>query len=88
MAHPRNKLPKPTHESQIMRFSSAIVLPTIAALMTSISAMPTTNDGKKCSKACYKDSQCKEPGCFWNQCSLFYCSVSRIFAFTSVEYGR
>ncbi|KAG1785128.1 uncharacterized protein HD556DRAFT_1424645 [Suillus plorans] len=64
-----------------MRFSSAIVLAVnVVALASSISAIPTTGDAASadtCFRACTSA---------W-QVFLFFCVVSRIFAFTSAEYG-
>ncbi|KAG2109636.1 uncharacterized protein F5147DRAFT_691643 [Suillus discolor] len=76
-----------------MRFSSAIALTVIniVALASSISAMPTEGyaaDANKCAKLCIHDSQCRSLDCSTWQTILFFCSVSRIFAFTLVVYGR
>ncbi|KAG2094210.1 uncharacterized protein F5147DRAFT_719788 [Suillus discolor] len=64
-----------------MRFSSAFVLAVnIVALASSISAMPTTGDAAS-ANTCFR--VCTSA---W-QILLFFCVVSRIFAFTSAEYG-
>ncbi|KAG2109639.1 uncharacterized protein F5147DRAFT_691648 [Suillus discolor] len=71
-----------------MRFSSAIALTVIVALASSISAMPTEGyaaGANQCVKPCISDSQCHSLDCSYNQCTiLFFCLVSRIFAFTLV----
>ncbi|KAG1874217.1 hypothetical protein C8R48DRAFT_693346 [Suillus tomentosus] len=74
-----------------MRFSSAIALTVIAALASSISAMPTEGyaaGANQCVRACISDSQCHSKDCTTWQTILFFCLVSRIFAFTLVYYGR
>jgi len=66
-----------THESQTMRFSSAIALTVIVALASSISAMPTEGyaaGANQCIRACYSDSQCRSQDCTYYQCTiLFFC---------------
>ncbi|KAG1781194.1 hypothetical protein EV702DRAFT_1074503 [Suillus placidus] len=73
-----------------MRFSSAIVLAVVAALASSpISAMPAQAGADICPNFCKTDEVCK--GCAfgtaWQYLSIF-CIVSRVSAFTSVQYGR
>ncbi|KAG1886329.1 uncharacterized protein F5891DRAFT_1084400 [Suillus fuscotomentosus] len=72
-----------------MRFSSAaIVLAVITALVSSTSAIPVTGDeasADKCCPWCIHDSQCQSNLCCIQL--LFICTVSRVFAFTSVQYG-
>ncbi|KAG2058294.1 hypothetical protein BDR06DRAFT_950766 [Suillus hirtellus] len=73
-----------------MRFSSAIVLAVITALASSTSAIPVTGDeasADQCRPWCIHDSQCQSTLCYYHQCVLFTCTVSRVFAFTSVQYG-
>ncbi|KAG1833646.1 hypothetical protein DFJ58DRAFT_822015 [Suillus subalutaceus] len=74
-----------------MRFSSAIFFVVVAALTSSISARPH-DDGSmlarsaQCSTFCVRDSQCT--GCAQGYCTPLFCQVSRVFALTSVQYGR
>jgi hypothetical protein len=62
-----------SHESQTMRFSSAIVLAVVAALTSSISAMPadlagatTATTADKCPRFCFGSSACK--ACMYEKC--------------------
>jgi len=62
-----------SHESQTMRFSSAIVLAVVAALTSSISAMPadlagatTATTADKCPRFCFGSSACK--ACMYGKC--------------------
>ncbi|KAG2147773.1 uncharacterized protein EDB93DRAFT_1104046 [Suillus bovinus] len=63
-----------------MHFSSATVLAIIAALVPSISAMPTTSDAAspynfQCSKYCFDDDDCiPTKDCAWKKCGpAYYC---------------
>ncbi|KAG1900461.1 uncharacterized protein F5891DRAFT_1034223 [Suillus fuscotomentosus] len=72
-----------------MRFSSAaIVLAVITALASSTSAIPVTGDeasADQCRLSCIHDSECQSNLCCIQLLST--CTVSRVFAFTSVQYG-
>ncbi|KAG1841815.1 hypothetical protein DFJ58DRAFT_69811 [Suillus subalutaceus] len=69
-----------------MRFSSAIVLAVVAALASSISATPVADAGTEtCATWCIHDRQCST--CPGRKCTFPWCDVSRVFSFTSVQYG-
>ncbi|KAG2153795.1 uncharacterized protein EDB93DRAFT_1134840, partial [Suillus bovinus] len=70
-------------------FASPIVFAIITALASSISATSDTA-GHLCIHTCYSDIQCVIPACNYHGCwqAFFFCMVSRVFALTSVQYGR
>ncbi|KAG2753891.1 hypothetical protein P692DRAFT_20796961 [Suillus brevipes Sb2] len=74
-----------------MRFSSTIVLTAVVALASSISATPIDDGAEHCTGLCIHDSQCDTCGPLGGYCAFPFCfgwHVSRVFAFTIVQYGR